>query len=132
MNKMFCMTCGFKIEFIHKPNFCPSCGSATSAVAAKKVAPPVVKKIEDDYDDEDEDSNEYEESDVDFDNVKPFEFSIEGGAPQPVTFGQIAKGKKSNIEDEIPRANARITKKKIKQSVIDLRSKVGTLNKVEI
>jgi hypothetical protein len=40
MNADYCSNCGFKIEYgLHKPNFCPSCGTqvSTAAVPPKKV-----------------------------------------------------------------------------------------------
>lgn len=60
MNAIFCSSCGSKHTFTYaKPKFCSSCGASMGAMLkqtqASRPAP-----VDDDFDDEDEDSSNYD------------------------------------------------------------------------
>lgn len=119
---MFCMNCGFKIEYIHKPNFCSSCGAnlSTRAVAAKPVVS-TIKSVE-------EEEDIYSGKDYDFSNLSPLEVQLDIPSVTPLVFGQIAKNQKINESPRITKANKRLLKSDLSK-VVD---RVKTSQRIEI
>lgn len=121
------MSCGFKIEYIYKPNFCPSCGAGLSAraVAAKPVAPTPVRRIEED---EEEDDDTDGGGDYDFSNLSPLEVQLDVPKATPLVFGQIARNQKINEAPRVVKANKQLLKSNLSK-VVD---RVKTSQHIEI
>ncbi len=96
MSKIFCHTCGNKIEFtLSKPNFCFKCGESLNPLK-KLVTSKVKAQVTDDEDDE-EDEQDEEFEDYDFQNVKIN--LVVSTDSNPLTIGQIAGTVKGEPQD---------------------------------
>tara|TARA_Y100000593_G_scaffold27986_1_gene55871 strand:+ start:681 stop:1127 length:447 start_codon:yes stop_codon:yes gene_type:complete len=81
MRKIYCPTCGSKMEFVaQKPNFCMNCGHAFAGAPEKPKPPPEPVDEEDDY---------YDEEVSDFGALRGLDVEVEAERDQGVKFGEV-------------------------------------------
>lgn len=72
---MFCQSCGSKMEYtIHKPNFCPSCGTSI----AGSTSPPLTKPKE---------NLQPNDEGIKVPNIKKLDVEVIKPEPNTITFG---------------------------------------------
>jgi hypothetical protein len=106
MNKIFCVSCGFKIFYeVNAPKFCSNCGqSANANIAPKKITPTIrrqaVASFSDDDDEYVEDSS-FDIESIDLNRLKR-DISVETYANK-VTFKDIIASATNTPEDSYQR-----------------------------
>lgn len=129
MKNLYCPNCGAGNQYeFKKPNFCTSCGNkfAHASLISSATQP---KKVQIQQVQEDDEEIEEEFENISFNNIKPLDFSLDIGVPQPYTIKSL-----STLRDPlIEKSNRKpASKREMKKMLSDLQSKVKETRNVDL